>query len=51
MLFYVAQYYDARGNKSLANKFFLEVKDLNRPYTIEWKINDSILEERGLNNL
>jgi len=51
MLFYIAQYYDIKGNKSLANKFFLEVKDLNRPYSIEWKINEMILEERGLNNL
>jgi len=51
MLFYVAQYYDARGNTALANKYFLEVKDINRPYTIEWKINELILKERGLNNL
>jgi len=51
MLFYIAQYYDVRGNISLANKYFLEVKDLNRPYGIEWKINDMILKERGLNNL
>jgi tetratricopeptide (TPR) repeat protein len=51
MLFYIAQYYDARGNISLANKFFLEVKDMNRPYAIEWKINEFMLKERGLNNL
>jgi tetratricopeptide (TPR) repeat protein len=51
MLFYIAQYYDARGNTALANKYFLEVKDINRPYSIEWKINDFILTERGLNNL
>jgi tetratricopeptide (TPR) repeat protein len=51
MLFYIAHYYDARGDKSLANKYFLEVKDMNRPYTIEWKINEFFLKERGLNNL
>jgi len=51
MLFYIAQYYDARGNTALANKYFIEVKDMNRPYSIEWKINESILKERGLNNL
>jgi len=51
MAFYIAQYYDARGNTALANKFFLEVKDMNRPYAIEWKINESVLKERGLNNL
>jgi tetratricopeptide (TPR) repeat protein len=51
MLFYIAQYYDARGNIALANKYFIEVKDMNRPYNIEWKINEFILKERGLNNL
>ncbi|MDR2575964.1 MAG: tetratricopeptide repeat protein [Treponema sp.] len=51
MMFYIAQYYDARGNTALANKFFLEVKDMNRPYSIEWKMNEMILKERGLNNL
>jgi lipoprotein NlpI len=51
MLFYLAQYYDARGDKSLANSFFLQVKDMNRYNSIEWRINDMILNERGLNNL
>jgi tetratricopeptide (TPR) repeat protein len=51
MLFYIAQYYDARGNRALANSFFLQVKDMNRYNMIEWKINEFILEERGLNNL
>jgi len=51
MLFYIAQYYDVRGNTALANKFFIEVKDMNRPFAIEWKINEMILKERGLNNL
>jgi tetratricopeptide (TPR) repeat protein len=50
MLFYTALYYDARGNVSLSNKFFLEVKDMNRYYSIEWKINEFILKERGLDN-
>jgi len=51
MLFYLAQYYDARGEQSLANRLFLQVKDMNRYNTIEWIINDMILKERGLNNL
>jgi hypothetical protein len=51
MLFYIANYYDARGNLSLANSLFLEVKDMNRINSIEWKINDFILQDRGLNNL
>jgi tetratricopeptide (TPR) repeat protein len=49
MLFYLANYYDIRGNTALANSYFLEVKDMNRPDMIEWKINEWILEDRGLN--
>ena len=48
LLFYIANYYDIRGNKTLANNYFLLVKDLNRMGMIEWKINEWILEERGI---
>ena len=48
MLFYIANYYDIRGNKSLADNYFLQVKEMNRIGTIEWKINEWILEERGI---
>jgi tetratricopeptide (TPR) repeat protein len=48
MLFYIAHYYDVKGNKNLANNYFLMVKDLNRTGTIEWKMNEWITEERGL---
>jgi tetratricopeptide (TPR) repeat protein len=48
MLFYIAHYYDIRGNKNLANNYFLMVKDMNRAGTIEWKMNEWITEERGL---
>jgi hypothetical protein len=51
MLFYIANYYDARGNKTLANNYFLQVKDMNRIGTVEWKINEWILEDRGINKL
>jgi tetratricopeptide (TPR) repeat protein len=51
MLFYIANYYDIKGNKVLANNYFLQVKDMNRIGTVEWKINEWILEDRGLNNL
>jgi len=50
MLFYIANYYDARGNSTLANRYFLEVKEMNRRSTVEWKINEMILADRGLNN-
>ena len=48
MLFYLAHYYDIRGNKTLANTYFLRVKEIDRPGIIEWKINEWILEERKI---
>jgi tetratricopeptide (TPR) repeat protein len=51
MLFYLANYYDVRGNKYLANNYFIQVRDMGRMGTIEWKINEWILEERGINKL
>ncbi|MCL2480028.1 MAG: tetratricopeptide repeat protein, partial [Treponema sp.] len=51
MLFYLAYYYDIRGNKTLGNNFFLQVKEMDRKNMIEWKINEMILDERGINNL
>jgi tetratricopeptide (TPR) repeat protein len=48
MIFYLANYYDIRGNKNLADKYFLQVQELNRVATPEWRINEWFLEERGL---
>ena len=48
MLFYIAGYYDVRGNRNLANNYFLQVKDLNRQGIIEWRINEWMLKERGI---
>jgi hypothetical protein len=48
MLFYIAHYYDIKGNKNIANNYFIMVKEMNRAGTIEWKINEWILEERGI---
>jgi tetratricopeptide (TPR) repeat protein len=48
MLFYLAQYYDIRGNRNLADRYFLQVKDLNRRGIPEWRLNEWLLEERGL---
>jgi len=47
MLFYIANYYDIRGNKTLANKLFLEVQDMNRVGTVEQKLNEFMLEKRN----
>jgi tetratricopeptide (TPR) repeat protein len=48
MLFYLASYYDIRGNRNLANRYHLMMQELNAVPTIEWRINESILEERGI---
>jgi tetratricopeptide (TPR) repeat protein len=50
MLFYIANYYDIKGNKALANSYFLQVKEMNRIGTVEWKINEWMLDDRGINN-
>jgi len=49
MLFYLANYYDIRGNSSLADKFFIQVQELNCRGMIEWKINDWFVKQRKLN--
>jgi len=48
MLYYLASYYDIRGNKTLADRFFLSVKELNAHASIEWQLNEIMLVERGL---
>jgi tetratricopeptide (TPR) repeat protein len=48
MLFYLAQYYDIKGSKNLADKYFLEVQELDQPAAPEWRLNEWILEERGI---
>jgi hypothetical protein len=48
MLFYLANYYDIRGNKSLADKYFLQVKELDRRAIPEWRLNEWALEARNL---
>jgi tetratricopeptide (TPR) repeat protein len=49
MLFYLALYYDARNNRSLANRYYQSVKDIGRPGTLEWRINEWTMQERNLN--
>jgi hypothetical protein len=48
MVFYLGCYYDIRGNATLANKYFTLVQELNAAATVEWRINEHILAERGL---
>jgi tetratricopeptide (TPR) repeat protein len=47
MLYYLAEYYDIRGNKNLADRYFLQVRELNRKYILEWRLNEWALEKRG----
>ncbi len=44
MLYYFAEYYAARGNDTLARRFHLQVRDLNRQGMIEWRLNEWALE-------
>jgi hypothetical protein len=48
MLYYLANYYDIRGNKNLADKYFLQVRDLNQKAVVEWRLNEWTLEQRNL---
>jgi tetratricopeptide (TPR) repeat protein len=48
MLFYLAAYYDVRGNKTLADKYYLDVKDLDTPRIPEWRINEWNVKTRNL---
>jgi tetratricopeptide (TPR) repeat protein len=48
MLYYLANFYDIRGNKSLADRYFLQVRDLDCKSIPEWRLNEWALEARGL---
>jgi hypothetical protein len=48
MLFYLANYYDIRGNKNLADRYFIQMQELNMKAIPEWRINEWFVEERGL---
>ncbi|MDR1362680.1 MAG: tetratricopeptide repeat protein [Spirochaetaceae bacterium] len=48
MLFYLANYYDIKGNNMLANKFFVEFHDMRRMDLVEWRLNEWILKNRNI---
>ncbi|MDR2553782.1 MAG: tetratricopeptide repeat protein [Treponema sp.] len=48
MLYYLASYYDIRGNKNLADRYFLQVREMNIKNFPEWRLNEWALEARGL---
>jgi len=48
-LFYLALFYDIKGNRALAEKYLDEFKTYDRKDLIEWRINDWIMENRSFN--
>jgi tetratricopeptide (TPR) repeat protein len=48
MLFYLASYYDIRGNRTLADRYYLMVQELDAFGSTEWRLNEIALAERGL---
>ncbi len=49
MLYYLAQYYDLRGNSTLATKYHLQVRDMGVQNIVEWRLNEWALS--GLERL
>jgi tetratricopeptide (TPR) repeat protein len=48
MLFYLANYYDLSGSPMLADKFFIEFRDMRRMDMIEWRLNEWILRQKNI---
>jgi tetratricopeptide (TPR) repeat protein len=48
MLYYLASYYDVRGNTALANRFYIQVDEIGRQPIIEWRLNEMVIKERNL---
>jgi tetratricopeptide (TPR) repeat protein len=48
MLFYLANYFDIRGNRTLADRYFGQFRDMDRQSLLEWRLNEWIMEERGI---
>jgi tetratricopeptide (TPR) repeat protein len=48
MVFYLGHYFDIRGNQTLANKYFTQFRDMDCQTLPEWRLNQWIMEDRGL---
>jgi tetratricopeptide (TPR) repeat protein len=48
-LYYLASYHDIRGNKLIADKYFLMAQELNAVGSLEWRLNGIMLTDRGIN--
>jgi len=49
MLYYLAAYHDIRGSRMTADRYYLMVRDLGAVGSLEYRINEIFLIERGLN--
>ncbi|MCL2719922.1 MAG: tetratricopeptide repeat protein [Treponema sp.] len=48
MLFYLASFYDIRGNRSLSDRFHLMSQEIDAVGSLEWQLNEMVLTERGI---
>ena len=48
MMFYMAQYYDVRGNTAMANKYYTLVNDMGKKAIPEWRLIEWIVAGREL---
>ena len=51
MMFYMAQYYDIRGNTAVANKYYMMVIDMGKKAIPEWRLIEWIAAGRELTSL
>jgi len=51
MLFYMAWYFEVRGNTNSANRYFRMVYELDKKAIPEWRLNEWILIDRGIHPL
>jgi len=48
MIFYLASFYDIRGSKTLADRYYMLMRDQNASFSLERRLNEWIIEERNL---
>ena len=48
MTFFMGLYNDIRGLTNTANRFYQQVRDMNQRYLPEWRLNEWILSDRGI---
>ena len=51
MMFYMAQYYDVRGNPVMANKYYMMVNEMGKRAIPEWRLIEWIIASREIKSL